>query len=132
MKEEERLERIEKWLEALIEENREVPVVVEGAKDEAALRRLGLAGPIIRINAGSQIFTLCEGLARSHARAIVLVDWDRTGGRLARLLSEGLEANQVKADLGFRRRFVRLAQGEIKDIESAFTFIARLRETAAP
>lgn len=126
----ERLEEFEAWLEELTAENETTPVIVEGARDEAALRRLGLAGRIVRINAGKRIFHLSERFSRTALRAIVLVDWDRTGGRLSRMLQEGLEANQVKAEMRFRRELVRLARGEIKDVESAPALLRRLRALA--
>ena len=45
-------QELEKGLLKLIEENKKVPIVVEGDKDVFSLRKLGIAGEIITINSG--------------------------------------------------------------------------------
>ena len=44
------LEYLKKALDELSEENKKVPVIVEGEKDIEALRKLGLTGEIITVN----------------------------------------------------------------------------------
>lgn len=123
----ERLEELEDLLEKLRNDNLEFPVVVEGEKDERALRRIGLEGDIIKINVGDTLFHLCENLARRYDRVIILTDWDRTGGRLARSIREGLDANVVGYDLAFRADLARLCKKEIKDVEGLPGYLTRLR-----
>lgn len=123
----ERLEQVEDLLERLREENEAVPVIVEGPKDKRALRNLGLAGRIIKVNHGGSVFALCEVIARNHDEVIVLMDWDRTGGQLTRLLKEGLDANQVTANTEFRRELARLTRKDISDVEGMDTYLRNLR-----
>ena len=72
------------------------------------------------------IFNLVEEWSRIYPEMILLTDWDRTGGRLARVLSEAFTANGMKYDLEFRKRLARLVKKEIKDIESLPKFIQNL------
>ncbi len=48
---------------------------------------------------------------------IILTDWDRTGGRLARTLSEAFDANGLKYDLEFRKQLAYLCKKDIKDVQ---------------
>jgi len=127
MDQRERLEELEKLIEELRAENMDVPIIVEGKHDDRSLRAVGLEGEILKINVGQHIFNLCEEWARHHDKAIILTDWDRTGGRLARQIREGLEANGAKYDLDFRARLAMLSKKELKDVEGLAGYLKRLR-----
>lgn len=124
---EERLEQLEKVFDELEEASKTVPVIVEGMRDVQALKRLGVERNVVTLHTGSSVFSLCEDIARHHRQAIVLTDWDRKGGQLARMLKEGLHANGVHVNDYFRTLIVILSKKEIKDIESMPGFIERLR-----
>jgi len=118
-------------IEELRELNRAVPVVVEGARDVRALRALGLRGRIEAVNTGAAVFALCERLGREVSRVILLTDWDRRGGQLARLLREGFAANGVTSLDGVRARITALCQKDIKDVESLDALVARAERAMA-
>ncbi len=124
---EERLEKLEKLFVELEELSEKTPVIVEGARDVAALKRMGITNNVIAPHKGGSIFSFCEDLSRRSSAAVVLTDWDRRGGMLARMLRDGLKANGVEVNDYIRTRIVILSKKEIKDIESLPTFIERLR-----
>lgn len=118
---------MDKVLDELRELSESVPVIVEGRRDVQALRRLGITRNVRALHEGSSIMTFCESIAREHARAVVLTDWDKRGGRLARNLKDGLEANGVSTVEKIRTQIVILSKKEVKDVEGLPTFIERLR-----
>jgi 5S rRNA maturation endonuclease (ribonuclease M5) len=59
---------------------------------------------------------------------IVLTDWDREGGQLARRLREFLDAEQVPLDLEYRRRLARVLRGELAQVEGLYGWARRLAE----
>lgn len=123
----ERVGALEAWLEEADEASRAAPLLVEGEKDETTLRALGIRGAIRRVQGLHTVFTFAERLAGEGVReAVVLTDWDRAGGRLARLLAEALPANGIRADLDLRRRLALHAM-EIRHVESLDTYLATLR-----
>ena len=126
----ERLEELGKMIQELIHLNREIPVVVEGKKDERALRALGVAGEIVRLNKGISVFRTCEDLSRKHKKVVLLTDWDRRGGQLSRLLKDGLDANSVHYEESIRAKIAWLCKKDIKDVQSLPKHIARLEELA--
>lgn len=106
------------------------PVVVEGVKDVRALKRLGVEKNVISLGKGLSIVQFCEQLAREWDQVILMTDWDRKGGRIARVLKEAFEADGVKVNDRIRARLVTLAKKEVKDIEGLPTFLERLRREA--
>ncbi len=86
-------------------------LVVEGPKDAHALHVLGVGGDTRTLNRGLSLEVWMDRLVEEAetagwARAILLTDWDRTGGRLFRRLHDGLKA-RLPADGDHRRRIAR-------------------------
>jgi len=123
---EERLEQIEKVLSQLQDLSETTPIIVEGLRDIAALKRMGITRNVISLGKGDSIFNFSENLSRTTRRAIILTDWDRKGGQLARMLREALMANGVKANDNIRAKLGVLSKKEVKDIESMPAFVERL------
>jgi len=113
----ERLEEFRRVVDGLVEENLSVVVIVEGERDVAALRELGLSGEIVTVHRGRSLVQVADDIAADHDEVIVLTDWDRTGGTLARRISTYLEGLSVSCDLEVRRRLARIAGGEIRTVE---------------
>lgn len=128
MRTEERLEELNKLIQDLIRLNVEMPVIVEGRKDERSLRAVGLTGTVLRLNKGISIFRTCENISKEHDKVILLTDWDRRGGQLSRMLREGLEANGVRYDENIRAKLAMLTKKDIKDVESLYKHMERLEE----
>jgi 5S rRNA maturation endonuclease (ribonuclease M5) len=106
------------------------PIVVEGLKDVEALKRMGIKRNVVSLGKGLTVFAFCEKLALGSGSAVILTDWDRKGGKLARMLKDALEANGVRANLDLRAKLVLLAKKDIKDIESLPKYVRRLGEMA--
>jgi 5S rRNA maturation endonuclease (ribonuclease M5) len=124
---EERLEQLEKVFDDLEDFSQNVPIVVEGIRDVEALRRLGIAKNVVALNRGISVFSFSERISKEHRKAVILTDWDRRGGQLARMLKEALMANGVEVIDRIRTQIVILSKKEVKDIESLPTYIDRLR-----
>jgi 5S rRNA maturation endonuclease (ribonuclease M5) len=110
----------------LRESNHKFPVIVEGRKDERALRKMGLSGVVLRLDKGNSIFNFCEDLTGRYEKVVILTDWDRKGGRLARALRDGLKANGVSYDDDFRRQIAFLVRKEVKDVEGLPKLLSKL------
>ena len=102
------------------------PILVEGRKDIQALRQLGFSGPIELVNRGWDRSRLVAYLFETYgsrnpvdgaAALIVLMDWDRTGGRLQNELGIRLKSMDIKIDEETRMHLVRSLKPEGKTIE---------------
>ena len=119
-------EDLEKLLIDLNDANAEIPILVEGDNDIKALKLLGFEGEIIKINQGKPLFNLVEDLSKVYDEMIILMDWDRKGGQLARRLSDNFEANQMKYNLEFRKQMAYLCKKDIKDVQGLPRFLDNL------
>lgn len=121
-----RLERFERALDDLVEANEAAPIIVEGIRDEAALRKLGATGEILVHNRGLGVLSLADKL-RGQPRIIILYDWDRKGGQLAQLLRQQL-GGVVRLDEEIRRELAHVSL--VKCVEDLPAALANLRRRA--
>jgi len=126
MKPEDELKQILKLLSELREESVTSPIIVEGKKDERALRTLGFGGTILQLNRGLSVVNFCDELKARYEKVIILCDWDRTGGKLASKLSSCLANLGMEYDIELRREIIFLAKKRIKDVEGILSYVSDL------
>ena len=90
MNREQRYALAHRALESCIEEN-------------AALRELGFTGPIEKLNRGWSIDRVVVFITEEYGSCIVLMDWDRTGGRLQKRLMDSMGSLDIKPSDECRR-----------------------------
>lgn len=121
----ERLEALDRVLDDLRELNASIPVLVEGKRDVAALRALGLPGEILMVHSGNALIDVCDALAERYTEVVALTDWDRTGGHIMRHLRDNLRG-RVKLHREIRKTLA--TYSEVHDIEALPAYLATLRE----
>lgn len=113
----------------ILEELRSLPhgtsILVEGRRDKAALRNLGVRVPIVQAST-RPLF----GLLPSHRKVIVLTDYDREGRDIARAIEATARSLGIAPDLEYRRRIQRATMGEISHIEGLDTYLVNLEAKA--
>ena len=118
-------QEIEKGLFELIEENKKVPIVVEGDKDVFSLRKLGIIGEIITVNSGLSIIDFCDKIANKYKEIILLTDWDRKGGYICHTIERNLEG-RVKCNLYYRELFATKAM--TKTVEGLYSWFISIEQ----
>lgn len=127
MRDEERLEQIELLIKELREASKQGAIIlVEGRKDERALRDLGIEGRVI-FASRLPLLQLSDQVANDGAEIIVLTDWDRKGDLLAERVSRYLLALGHVSNLRIRIKLSSLIKKDVREIESLPSYIARLR-----
>ncbi|ABE52240.1 toprim domain-containing protein [Methanococcoides burtonii] len=123
-----RLESIELILAELAEHsNNGAIILAEGKRDIISLKKLGINGPIELVTQ-SPLTEISERVASEKRRVIILTDWDRRGNILAAKLSEDLVYLGADVDMQLRDKLSSLVKKEIKDVESLYTYIIKLRK----
>lgn len=101
-------------------------VLVEGRRDREALEGLGFSGPIEVLNRGWPVDDVLVFLVETYGRrsqvdrgpsVIVLMDWDRTGGRLQANIRRNLESLDVRFDEQLRSVLMRCLKPETRVVE---------------
>lgn len=130
----EKEEKIQQILAKLFEASAKgVPVVVEGKKDEAALRVLGVNGTVLTVKTGGKSFleasSEIEGLGVREV--VLLLDFDRRGREGTLRLKRSLEMVKIKANTRFWQDLQALTGREIQCIESLPSYLSTLHGKVA-
>lgn len=109
-----------KRFELLIDKLREFDgvIIVEGLRDEVALRKLGVRAEIIRLSR----LPLSEValIASQYHEVMILTDLDRKGEELAKKLTQYLEGYKCRVDTETRKELKMIAKKDIKGIEDLY------------
>ncbi len=97
-------------------------VLVEGKRDEEALRALGYSGTIATSSSLSRLKTEALGKATG---AIILTDFDREGRTLAARFARRLSHEGFRTSLSERRRLQAAVKGIFLHIENLSRFAER-------
>ncbi|MDH5769875.1 MAG: toprim domain-containing protein [Candidatus Bathyarchaeota archaeon] len=104
-----------------------VPILVEGTKDLVALERLGIRGKIICVkNSNKVLVDLLDTI--KDKETVVLVDFDRTGERLAERIVTYLQRKGVNANSGLWKRIGLLVKHDVKDVEGLPSYLEKIKE----
>jgi 5S rRNA maturation endonuclease (ribonuclease M5) len=122
------IEALEELISALLEASgRGAAIIVEGQRDQLALRNLGASGPVIMASSKS-ILDMVEDAARQYLEIVVLTDWDEKGEEMALQIEQHLRCTRSCTNVEIRSRLKRLVKKEIKDVESLSFYVERMRE----
>jgi 5S rRNA maturation endonuclease (ribonuclease M5) len=124
-------ERLAKLLEKLAAEaKKDIPIVVEGQKDVASLKQLGVNGDFVSSKTQGKSFLdiLTEIERRQVKEVILLLDFDRRGVEWTHRLKQHLEKTRIKPNLTFWNELYGLVGRNLKDIEGLATYIDTLKK----
>ena len=124
----------QKWTEKMndvlhdliVDANSGTAIIVEGKKDRASLRALGIQGPIHCVHNGDPLFEVAEQLAH-YNRIILLADFDDQGEKLSKKLLSHLEKKRCKVDLVYWLKMKKVFLRLTKDVESLSSLASRLQ-----
>lgn len=118
---EETLKELLKAIEELKDKAREGwVIVVEGAKDREALRKIGVDGEIITF---SGFLSTAEKL--KDKKVVILTDYDDKGEKIERGLQRALLSYGKTADVELRRRIFFYVKKDVTKVEELYTYLAR-------
>ena len=110
------------------QKNRELqwPIIIEGKRDRVALQALQFVGPIEVLNRGWDLDRFITYLYEQYGTRgpdggpsiCLLMDWDRTGGRLQKSLTQRLESLDVKVCHELRNQLLKALKPETRVVES--------------
>ena len=122
-----RLERIEELLSEISEyAEKGAIIIVEGKRDVLSLKKLGIEGNF-ELATRYSLFNFSERIAQLGSEVVILTDWDRRGDLLATKLSGYFESFGLNPELEIRNKLRFIVQKDIKDVESLYTYVSKLR-----
>lgn len=118
MNDDERLEMLDGIVERLNDLRGTHVLLVEGLKDVAALRSIGVEGEFRCVQSTGGPIRAAEYVWGIGKGAVILTDWDRRGGSLARMLRDNLSSLGVEYDDRIRGDLAFACRPYAKDVES--------------
>jgi 5S rRNA maturation endonuclease (ribonuclease M5) len=97
-------------------------VIVEGRKDEIALREIGFKGEILVYNNFKGIINFVDHVSRKGRKVILLLDRDRKGRSLTSKILKKLDILCPHDSLYYKKKFVKITHGKIMCIENLSNF----------
>ena len=126
MNREKRYDLAYRALEEAIEENETGSVVlVEGRRDEIALRALGFTGPIEKLNRGWPVEKIIAYIDEKYESCILLMDWDRTGGRLQKKIVESMTGLEINVSDELRQVLSKAMKPDTRCVEDLTSFLGQ-------
>jgi 5S rRNA maturation endonuclease (ribonuclease M5) len=93
-------------------------VIVEGRKDDIALRDIGFKGEILVYNNFKGIINFVDHVSRKGRKVILLLDRDRKGRSLTSKILKKLDILCPHDSLYYKKKFVKITHGKIMCIEN--------------
>jgi len=95
-------------------------VVVEGKKDENALKRLGFSGRVCQFHSFKGLAKFIDSMPR-YRNLIILLDSDRKGRYLTRRIISQLQ-HRMTIDLTFKRKLIAITKGKVRNVEDLSSY----------
>jgi len=108
-----------------------IPILVEGKRDVETLRKMGFRGPIERIHRGKPLDAVIVALVESYRiprnelgfNLYLLMDWDRTGGRLQKKIIESMTGMEIKISDELRQVLSKAMKPDTRCVEELPSFL---------
>ena len=97
-------------------------VIVEGRKDEIALREIGFKGEILVYHNFKGIINFVDYVSRKGRKVILLLDRDRKGRSLTSKILKKLDILCPHDSLYYKKKFVKITHAKIMCIENLSNF----------
>jgi len=96
-------------------------VVVEGKRDEDALKKLGYAGKICQFHSFKGLIKFADSMPK-YKNLILLLDSDRKGRYLTKRIISQLQ-HRMTIDLSYRKELTAMTKGRVKNVEDLIMYV---------
>ncbi|MEM0286657.1 MAG: hypothetical protein QXR69_01640 [Conexivisphaerales archaeon] len=97
-------------------------IVVEGERDEDAVRSLGYTGEIYKLCSNGKSYMGLLNASETHTKTILLLDYDRKGRYMLSRSIKILQSKGISVDIWVRKKIREITKGGIGHIEELSHF----------
>ena len=90
-------------------------IVVEGKRDEDALKKLGYTGKICQFHSFKGLIKFADSMPK-YKNLVLLLDSDRKGRYLTKRIISQLQ-HRMTVDLSYRKELTIITKGRVKNVE---------------
>ncbi|UCH02578.1 MAG: hypothetical protein JSV20_01970 [Candidatus Bathyarchaeota archaeon] len=104
-------------------------LMVEGRKDEVALRKLGITGEIICVKNDSKgVVDFLDEVHECASEIILLLDFDDYGTALLRKITQYLEGKPIRTNSFFWKKIRATTRGDVTELEGLPSYLEKLKK----
>jgi 5S rRNA maturation endonuclease (ribonuclease M5) len=112
-------------LEKLKDLSQDMPIIVEGKRDERALRNVGVEGEILKVQTSRSVVEFCDRAAGRYSEVILFTDLDAAGKKIGSLVKKYLTDKGVKVNGNIAKKLMHAldtaeAENVSKRLEKAY------------
>lgn len=96
-------------------------VVVEGKRDEDALKKLGYTGKICQFHSFKGLIKFADSMPK-YKNLVLLLDSDRKGRYLTKRIISQLQ-HRMTIDLSYRKELTTITKGRVKNVEDLTMYV---------
>jgi 5S rRNA maturation endonuclease (ribonuclease M5) len=96
-------------------------IVVEGKRDEDALKKLGYTGKICQFYSFKGLIKFADSMPK-YKNLILLLDSDRKGRYLTKRIISQLQ-HRMTIDLSYRKELTAITKGKVKNVEDLTMYV---------
>jgi 5S rRNA maturation endonuclease (ribonuclease M5) len=108
------ISRVQEFVKSLNSAHTSI-VVVEGKRDEGALKKLGYDGKICQFHSFKGLVKFADSMPK-YKNLILLLDSDRKGRYLTKRIISQLQ-HRMTIDLSYRKELTIVTKGRVKNVE---------------
>ena len=95
-------------------------IVVEGKRDEDALKKIGITGRICQFHSFKGLIKFADSMPK-YKNLIILLDSDRKGRYLTKRIIAQLQ-HRMTIDLSFRKELTFITKGKVRNVEDLLMY----------
>ena len=96
-------------------------IVVEGKRDEDALKKLGYTGKICQFHSFKGLIKFADNMPK-YKNLVLLLDSDRKGRYLTKRIISQLQ-HRMTIDLSYRKELTAITKGRVKNVEDLTMYV---------
>ena len=97
-------------------------VVVEGKRDEDAIKKLGYTGKICQFHSFKGLIKFADSMPK-YKNLVLLLDSDRKGRYLTKRIISQLQ-HRMTIDLSYRKELTAITKGRVKNVEDLTMYVS--------
>ena len=96
-------------------------VVVEGKRDEDAIKKIGYTGKICQFHSFKGLIKFADSMPK-YKNLVLLLDSDRKGRYLTKRIISQLQ-HRMTIDLSYRKELTSITKGRVKNVEDLIMYV---------
>lgn len=86
----------------------DIPIIVEGKRDEDSLRAIGAEGEIFKVQTSSSLIDFCDSISEIYPEVLLFTDMDKAGKKIGRAVKKYLTDKGVKVNVKIGKKIMRI------------------------